>query len=144
LTITFTWNTPLLAAGLVYSFNQILLDFIHYGYYIPISLNDINSAMIRDLELAFIKLHILHHSEQGEVFGIGLMEELSHHGYRVGPGTLYPTLAKMETQGLLSCEARTVNRKQRKYYRITRAGRNVLKQMRRKIYELHQEVAEGT
>ena len=100
--------------------------------------------MIRDLELAFIKLHILHHSEQGEVFGIGLMEELARHEYRVGPGTLYPTLAKMESQGLLSCEARTVNRKQRKYYRITRTGRNVLKQMRQKIYELYQEVAEGT
>jgi PadR family transcriptional regulator, regulatory protein PadR len=96
--------------------------------------------MIRDLELVFIKLHVLYHAERGEVFGIGLMEELARHGYRVGPGTLYPTLAKMESQGLLSCEARTVNQKQRKYYRITRAGQNVLKQMRRKIDELHKEV----
>ena len=99
--------------------------------------------MIRDLELVFIKLHVLHHSERGEVFGIGLMEELARHGYRVGPGTLYPTLAKLESQGLLSCERRTVNRKQRKYCRITRAGRNLLKQMRRKINELYREVVEG-
>src|SRR5512136_950483 len=100
--------------------------------------------MVRDLELALIKLHVLHHSEKGEVFGIGLMEELARHGYRVGPGTLYPTLGKMETQGLLSCEARTVNRKQRKYYRITRAGRDLLRQMRRKIDELYREIVEGS
>jgi DNA-binding PadR family transcriptional regulator len=100
--------------------------------------------MIRDLELAFIKLHVLHHAEQGEVFGIGLMEELSRHGYRVGPGTLYPTLAKMESQGLLSCEARTVDRKQRKYYRITRSGRSFMKRMRQKISELYQEVVKAS
>jgi PadR family transcriptional regulator, regulatory protein PadR len=99
--------------------------------------------MIRDLELAFVKLHVLHHSEQEEVFGIGLMEELAHHGYRVGPGTLYPTLSKMQSQGLLTCEARTVNRKQRKYYSITRAGRNLLKEIRQKIKELHREVVES-
>jgi len=113
-------------------------------YLISISIYDKENSMIRDLELAFIKLHVLYHSERGEVFGIGLMEELARHGYRVGPGTLYPTLSKMQSQGLLSCEARTVNRKQRKYYRITRAGRTLVKQMRQKIEELHREVVEDS
>ena len=96
--------------------------------------------MVRDIELAFIRLHILYHAGKEEVFGIGLIDELARHGYLIGPGTLYPILAGMEKQGLLSCEARTVERKQRKYYRITQAGKALLAEMKRKITELYEEV----
>lgn len=96
--------------------------------------------MIRDLELAFIKLHILYHASKEEVFGIGLIEELARHDYTIGPGTLYPTLAKMEKEGLLSVETRTVLHKQRKYYRITSKGISLLEKMKHKIEELYVEV----
>lgn len=96
--------------------------------------------MIRDLELAFIRIHILYHADREEFFGIGLMEELARHGYRIGPGTLYPTLAKLEESGMLTCVARAVGGKQRKYYRITPAGRSLLEAMKQKIEELHTEV----
>jgi PadR family transcriptional regulator, regulatory protein PadR len=99
--------------------------------------------MIRELELAFIKLHILHHASEEEVFGIGLMEELGRHGYGIGPGVLYPTLAKMEKAALLTSEARTVEGKRRKYYRITEQGLAVLEQMKWKIKELYEEVISG-
>ncbi len=99
--------------------------------------------MIRYLELAFIKLHILYHADKEEVFGIGLMEELARHGYTVSPGTLYPTLAKMESEGYLSVESRTVLHKQRKYYRITAKGRKLLAQLKDKIQELYEEVIEA-
>lgn len=99
--------------------------------------------MVRDIDLAFIKVHILYHAAREEVFGIGLMEELARHGYDIGPGTLYPTLFKMEELGLLSCEPRTVNQKQRKYYRITPAGGKLMKEMKNKIKELYEEVVEG-
>jgi len=99
--------------------------------------------MIRDLELAFIKIHILYHADKQAVFGVGLTEELAHHGYAVGPGTLYPTLAKMEAAGLLTCQSRTVDHKQRKYYRITAEGAAVLDEMKRKIEELYEEVIRG-
>ena len=98
--------------------------------------------MIRDLELAFIKIHILYHADMEAVFGVGLMEELARHGYEISPGTLYPILAKMESGGFLTCETRTVARKQRKYYRITPEGRKLLNRMREKIKELYQEVIE--
>lgn len=98
--------------------------------------------MIRDLELAFVKIHILYHAEKEEVFGVGLMEELARHGYAIGPGTLYPTLAKMEKGALISCEARTVDGKQRKYYRITAEGGRLLSKMKQKIEELYREVVE--
>jgi len=96
--------------------------------------------MIRDLELAFVKLHILYHADKEEVFGVGLTEELARHGYEVSPGTLYPTLARMEKGGFLTCEARTVDHKQRKYYRTTPAGISLLDEMKSKIEELYREV----
>jgi DNA-binding PadR family transcriptional regulator len=46
----------------------------------------------------------------------------------------------MEKGRLLSCETRTVNRKQRKYYRITPEGKSVLNEMKHKIKELYKEV----
>ena len=98
--------------------------------------------MFRDLELAFIKIHILYHAEKGEVFGVGLMEELARHGYAIGPGTLYPTLLKMEKEGWIRCQTRTVDRKQRKYYRITPLGSEMLGEMKQKITELFKEVVE--
>lgn len=96
--------------------------------------------MIRDLELSFIKLHILYHAMKEDVYGAGLSDELAEHGYIVGPGTLYPTLAKMVKGGLLTCEPRTVNHKQRKYYRITPDGMAVLERMKTKIKELYEEI----
>lgn len=99
--------------------------------------------MLRDIELAFIRLHILHHASEEEVFGIGLMEELARHGYTIGPGTLYPALAKMEREGLLCSETRIVSHKQRKYYRITSDGKAVLDSMKGKIVELYEEVVEN-
>ncbi|MEW5913374.1 MAG: PadR family transcriptional regulator [Thermodesulfobacteriota bacterium] len=98
--------------------------------------------MLRDLELAFIRLHILHHAQQDEVFGVGLMKELARHGYAIGAGTLYPLLAKLEGAGLLTCRPRAVGHKQRKYYRITPQGRRVLRAMRAKTKELYQELLE--
>lgn len=55
--------------------------------------------MLHHLELAFIKIHILHHACKEEIYGVGMMEELGRHGYKIGPGLLYPTLAKMEKTG---------------------------------------------
>lgn len=98
--------------------------------------------MLRDLDLAFIKIHILYHAEKELVFGVGLMEEMARHGYEISAGTMYPTLAKLEKGGYLTCSPRTVNHKQRKYYRITSAGSDLLEQMRNKIKELYEEVIE--
>ena len=62
---------------------------------------------MREIDLAFIKLHILYHAAKEEVYGVGLVEELGRHGYKLSFGTLYPTLAKMVRTGLLTFEART-------------------------------------
>jgi PadR family transcriptional regulator PadR len=98
--------------------------------------------MLREIYLAFIKVHILYHAAEEEVYGLGLIEELGRHGYKLGPGTLYPTLAKMERLELLRCESRIVDHKQRKYYRITATGLALLEEIKVKLDELYGEVVE--
>jgi PadR family transcriptional regulator PadR len=98
--------------------------------------------MIREIDLAFIKLHILYHASKEEVYGVGLVKELARHGYRLSFGTLYPTLAKMVRLGLLTFETRVVNHKQRKYCRATPAGLKELEKVKAKIRELYEEVIE--
>jgi len=103
-------------------------------------MEDNTNQLLRDIHLAFIKVHILYHASKEEVFGVGLIEELGRHGYKLGPGTLYPTLEKMRKSGLLTCTCRTVQHKQRKYYKVTPAGRKLLKESRTKLKELCDEV----
>ena len=98
--------------------------------------------MIRKINLAFIKLHILYHASKEEIYGAGLVEELARHGYKLSFGTLNPTLAKMVNMGLLTFVTRTVNHKQRKYYRITPEGMEELEKVKSKIKELYQEIIE--
>ncbi|WP_458410635.1 PadR family transcriptional regulator [Klebsiella quasipneumoniae] len=54
----------------------------------------------KDLYGGMIRLHILHHAAKEPVFGLGIIEELRHHGYQLSPGTLYPMLHGMEKKGI--------------------------------------------
>jgi PadR family transcriptional regulator, regulatory protein PadR len=96
--------------------------------------------MLRDLSLGFIRVHILFHAAEAPAFGVALMDELARHGYRVGPGTLYPILHKLEREGYLRREEQTVQGKVRKYYRTTQAGTRLLARARAQLRELVEEV----
>ena len=98
--------------------------------------------MLRSLFLGFIKLHILHHAGQRPVYGLWLIEELARHGYRLSPGTLYPTLHSLEEQGYLASEKRVVGGKVRRYYRLTPQGAEALAEAREKVAELVSEIME--
>lgn len=43
-----------------------------------------------------IRLHILNHANNAPVYGLGIIEELQHHGYEISSGTLYPLLHGLE------------------------------------------------
>jgi PadR family transcriptional regulator PadR len=96
----------------------------------------------RNIFLSFVRVHLLHHAAEGEIYGVEMMEELARHGYSIGPGTLYPILHSMTKSGYLECERRVVGGKVRKYYVATDAGREALTQVRVKIRELTGEVLE--
>jgi DNA-binding PadR family transcriptional regulator len=96
--------------------------------------------MIRELFLGFIRVHILFHAADGPVYGTALMAELARHGYRIGPGTLYPILHALENAGYLRRETQVVNGRVRKYYRTTPAGRRILTRAQAQLVELANEV----
>ncbi len=98
--------------------------------------------MLKEFFLGFVKLHIVYHASHAPVFGLELMQELARHGYQLSPGTLYPTLSKLERDGYLRCEKKLINGKIRKYYTATPQGKKALKEARAKIAELVTEVIE--
>jgi PadR family transcriptional regulator PadR len=100
--------------------------------------------MLRSLFLGFIKLHILYHAGQGPVYGLWLIEELTRHGYKLSPGTLYPTLHSLEEQSYLVSEKQVVEGKVRRYYRLTPQGAAALAEARQKVAELAGEIMDET
>jgi PadR family transcriptional regulator, regulatory protein PadR len=98
------------------------------------------NRIVRDLFLAFVRVHLLHHAAEARIYGLEMIEELRRHGYEIGPGTLYPILHELEANGYLKSENELAAGKLRKYYRVTAAGRKVLTQARTKIRELVDEV----
>ena len=98
------------------------------------------SSVLKHLFTGFVRLHILYHADKQPVCGVELMEELTRHGYDVGPGTMYPMLHDMQEAGLLTSREEIVGGKRRKNFRITAAGRKVLAAARTKLKELASEV----
>ena len=102
-----------------------------------------SDPVVREFLLGFWKIHILHHAEEGGLYGQWMLEELQHHGYRLSPGTLYPLLARMERRGWLRSIQPKGSRDAR-VYRITPAGSEVLKRLRSSLSELQEEVGRPT
>ncbi|MEO8507817.1 MAG: PadR family transcriptional regulator [Betaproteobacteria bacterium] len=98
--------------------------------------------MLRVVHLAFARVHVLHHAAEAPIFGLAMMEELKRHGYDISAGTMYPLLHALETAGALVSTGEVVNGKIRKYYRTTKSGDVLLRELRGNIGELVEEVLE--
>jgi len=97
----------------------------------------------RDLYSGLIRLHVMHHATEEPIFGLGMMEELARHGYRISPGSLYPLLHGLEKKGYLNSTEQRKGKSLRKVYRATPLGRKALKAARSKVLELLRELIEG-
>ena len=104
---------------------------------------DSKTLIDQDLYSGLIRLHILYHAAEEPVFGLGMAEELSRHGYRISPGTLYPLLHGLERKGYLRSYEQRNGKSLRRVYEATPRGRQALRAAKRKIRELFQEVIEG-
>lgn len=93
----------------------------------------------RDLLSGLVRLHVLHHAAQHEIYGQWMIDELAAHGYRLSPGTLYPMLHKLERDGYLASRTQRRGRQARKYYAITAKGREGLAVAKAQIGEFTSE-----
>jgi DNA-binding PadR family transcriptional regulator len=97
----------------------------------------------RDLYSGLIRLHVLHHAVEGPIFGLGMIEELARHGYRISPGSLYPLLQGLEKKRYLRSKEERNGKSLRRIYRATGLGRKALAASKSKVRELFHELIEG-
>lgn len=95
---------------------------------------------MRDFVRGAVRLHILHHAAEGEIHGAWMTRELANHGYDISPGTLYPTLHRLEAEGLLVSRQRVVDGRTRRVYQATADGQRALAADRAALRELAREV----
>jgi DNA-binding PadR family transcriptional regulator len=98
---------------------------------------------MRDFLRGAVRLHVLHHAGEGEVHGAWMAAELARHGYDISPGTLYPTLHRMEEEGLLASTHRVAEGRRLRVYCATDEGRRTLDAMRQALRELADEVLDS-
>jgi PadR family transcriptional regulator, regulatory protein PadR len=97
----------------------------------------------RQFFLGFVRTHILFHAAESAICGVEITEELSHHGYRLSPGTLYPILHGLANSGYLRCSPKVQSGRVRKYYTTTSRGRWALGEAKKRLTELVKEVLGG-
>ncbi|WP_425601146.1 PadR family transcriptional regulator [Brucella tritici] len=95
-----------------------------------------------DLLSGLVRLHVLHHAAEHEIYGQWMIEELAGHGYRLSPGTLYPMLHKMERDGYLVSRDERDGRTVRKLYAITGKGKEGLALAKERVREFTGEAME--
>ena len=64
-----------------------------------------------------------------EQYGYTLRKALAERGMAVDEGTLYPLLRRLESQGLLSSEWREEDKRNKRFYVLSAAGKEILKQL---------------
>ena len=87
-----------------------------------------------DIPQGTLDLMILAILTREPMHGYGISQRLaalSHERFQVNPGSLFPSLYRLEQDGKLKAEWRpTENKRRAKYYRLTASGRRQLEQHR--------------
>lgn len=64
-----------------------------------------------------------------EHYGYTLRKALADHGLSIEENTLYPLLRRLESQGLLVSEWREEDKRNKRFYRLSRDGKKILQQL---------------
>lgn len=66
---------------------------------------------------------------RAEHYGYTLRKALADDGLEIDESTLYPLLRRLESQGLLVSEWREEDRRNKRFYRLSKDGKLILKQL---------------
>jgi PadR family transcriptional regulator PadR len=64
-----------------------------------------------------------------ELYGYALRKSLSDRGLAIDENTLYPLLRRLESQGLLVSQWREEEKRNKRFYRLSSTGEDVLSQL---------------
>ena len=98
-----------------------------------------------DIPQGTLELMILTILTREPMHGYGVAQKLaalSRDEFQVNPGSLFPTLYRLEQDGKLKAEwAASDNNRQAKYYRLTAAGRKQLEKHRERWHRVSVAIA---
>ncbi|MBL9215349.1 MAG: PadR family transcriptional regulator [Opitutaceae bacterium] len=99
-----------------------------------------------DLLQGTLDMLILRVLARGEMHGWGIADRLSHlsrNALKLGEGSVYPSLYRMEGKGWIKAEwAPSDNNRKAKYYSLTKAGRKQLETEQQNWDQLSTIIAE--
>jgi PadR family transcriptional regulator, regulatory protein PadR len=64
-----------------------------------------------------------------EHYGYALRKALADRGMEIEESTLYPLLRRLESQGLLESEWREEDKRNKRFYRLSKEGAHILEQL---------------
>lgn len=64
-----------------------------------------------------------------EQYGYTLRKTLADHGLAIEEGTLYPLLRRLESQGLLASRWQEEDKRNKRFYRLSTEGEQILDQL---------------
>jgi PadR family transcriptional regulator, regulatory protein PadR len=79
---------------------------------------------------------------RSERYGYTLRKALTENGLEVDENTLYPLLRRLETQGLLTSEWREENKRNKRFYRLSPEGEQLLLRLLAEWQTIHAAVNE--
>ena len=76
-----------------------------------------------------------------ERYGYTLRKALADDGLVIDEGTLYPLLRRLETQGLLVSEWREEEKRNKRFYRLSPVGEEILQQLLKEWESINRSLA---
>jgi PadR family transcriptional regulator PadR len=92
------------------------------------STNDLFDALRLELRRGCLVVAVLAQLKS-EQYGYTLRKSLSDDGLIIDESTLYPLLRRLESQGLLLSEWREENKRNKRFYRLSNNGTEILDQL---------------
>ncbi len=77
-----------------------------------------------------------------ERYGYTLRKALAEQGLEIDEGTLYPLLRRLESQGLLTSVWRDEEKRNKRFYRLSPDGKQVLKQLAAEWQQINSSLKE--
>lgn len=87
----------------------------------------------REFLRGFTKLYALWRGSKKDAYGMAILKEMRKVGFELSPGTLYPTLAKLEREGDIMWRRQVVAGRVRKTYRLTAKGKKELEEVKERL-----------
>src|ERR1700688_4454040 len=79
-----------------------------------------------------------------EHYGYTLRKTLADHGMAIDEGTLYPLLRRLETQGLLVSQWREEDKRNKRFYRLSAEGEQILARLLEEWHSINNSITRMT